>query len=150
MTEILSLEQLDVSYWLGSNLIAVVACAEWVAIVREPGGRSDDELRALLNAPAVSTVQRIRRAEPDGPLLGVGETFSCMVCGQERFDAQISVAHRPTGLALGGPWNVRYCNDRQRCVQVATAPGVWPPEHSDWCIPALKVHAIPHRGCILR
>jgi NMD protein affecting ribosome stability and mRNA decay len=48
-----------------------------------------------------------------------GLTWTCHVCGRERPDALISVAHVvcDTGEADGIPVtaNVRYCNDRQAC-----------------------------------
>lgn len=54
-----------------------------------------------------------------------------MVCGEERPDAQISVAYRPI-LQLPDQfpecrWNVRYCNDRPACTAAACAAGPWPP-----------------------
>lgn len=56
-------------------------------------------------------------------------TWTCMVCREERPDAQISVAHRQVrGMESRFPdtrWNVRYCNDRPHCAAVAQAPGVW-------------------------
>lgn len=57
------------------------------------------------------------------------ETWSCMVCGAERQDLEISVAYRPVvGLEDMFPaarWQVRYCNDRDECRAAATAPGTW-------------------------
>lgn len=71
------------------------------------------------------------RAVPGSTVIDLG-TWPCMVCGDERPDALISVAHRPIeesgrrpGEAALGQWNVRYCVDRPKCVAVATAPGPW-------------------------
>jgi hypothetical protein len=56
-------------------------------------------------------------------------TWTCMVCGDERPDAAISVAHRPLrGLEDRFPdarVNVRYCNDRPTCAAAAHAEGPW-------------------------
>lgn len=53
-----------------------------------------------------------------------------MVCGDERPDAAIAVAHRPapdyiTELIPGQTFNVRYCSDRAECAAVAHAEGPW-------------------------
>lgn len=49
-----------------------------------------------------------------GPL-----SWTCMVCGQRRLDARISVAHVPiSGMESQFPEvriNVRYCNDNNSC-----------------------------------
>jgi hypothetical protein len=91
---------------------------------------------------------------PGDPLGLFQEEWSCMVCGGRRRYGQIDVAHvppPPRHQGLGGPWNVRYCNDRPYCAQVATTAETWPPaEAGDLCIPALDLHATPHRGCVLR
>ncbi len=61
-------------------------------------------------------------------------TWPCMVCGDERLDDFIAVAHRPA------PWfedqfpetrmDVRYCTDRDDCATIANAAGPWqgPPD----------------------
>ncbi len=74
-------------------------------------------------------------------------SWTCMVCGEERPDAQISVAKRPVpGLEdmfpspdeLADPQNldkfagrayanVRYCNDREDCSRIAHEDGPWDP-----------------------
>ena len=45
--------------------------------------------------------------------------WKCHVCGEERPDAQISVYSKP--LVINGQecgqMNVRYCNDRQECIE---------------------------------
>jgi hypothetical protein len=49
-------------------------------------------------------------------------TWTCHVCGDERPDAQISVAKfhaRPRRVAIG--FNVRHCNDRAQCAAGAEA-----------------------------
>lgn len=53
-----------------------------------------------------------------------------MVCGEERPDSAISVAHRPVrGLEdrfpAGARFNVRYCNDRPDCTARAHEEGPW-------------------------
>ncbi len=115
----------DLAYYLSSNHIAVVRCHDRISIVREPGDLDDDTLRASVNAPLHATVQRFRQ-EPAGPDLTL-LTWSCMVCGVERFDAQISVAQR-TLTRHGGSltFNLRYCNDRPECIAQAHEPGPWP------------------------
>lgn len=45
-------------------------------------------------------------------------TWTCHVCGDERPDAQISVATHQVGFA---EVNVRYCNDRSECTKKALA-----------------------------
>jgi hypothetical protein len=57
-------------------------------------------------------------------------TWTCMVCGDERPDAAISVAHRPIPrledlFPDGGHINVRYCSDRPVCAAEAHAEGPW-------------------------
>ncbi len=67
-------------------------------------------------------------------------TWSCMVCGEQRPDAQISVRkilYRRVGYA-GNPAvdsrmvqlqvNVRYCNDRASCAGVTRTAEHWPPD----------------------
>lgn len=58
-------------------------------------------------------------------------TWTCMVCGDERPDAQIGVAYRPLrGMEDGFPGtrvNVRYCTDRPACAATAHAEGPWNP-----------------------
>lgn len=53
-------------------------------------------------------------------------TWSCHVCGDERPDAVIGVAHQPVpgmeGWFPAAHWNVRYCLDRPTCVLVAARP----------------------------
>jgi hypothetical protein len=59
-------------------------------------------------------------------------SWTCHVCGENRPDSAISVAHRPLrGMEDRYPqvrFNARYCNDRIECITVATADGAWPPE----------------------
>lgn len=62
--------------------------------------------------------------------MGPDDTWTCMVCGAERPDAAISVAHRPlkgmeSAFILGTRVNVRYCNDNPECVATANEPGPW-------------------------
>lgn len=53
-------------------------------------------------------------------------TWKCMICGDERPDAQISVAQRHgEGKWEGFIWNVRYCNDRTPCITSAHKPTGW-------------------------
>jgi hypothetical protein len=57
-------------------------------------------------------------------------TWTCMVCGDERPDAVISVAYRPIpGLEdrfpEGARVNVRFCNDRPDCAATAHGEGPW-------------------------
>lgn len=57
--------------------------------------------------------------------------FTCMVCGDWRPDAQISVQHRPLPnwdykRMPGARTNLRYCNDRPGCVTAALVDGPWP------------------------
>jgi hypothetical protein len=130
---------------------AIVACAEMVCFVRAPEARTDDELRARVNAPAHALVVRQPSTDPDFSIAN----WPCDVCGHERLYSQISVAKVPLAERyeeLGSPGaNVRYCNDRPHCTQVATTVTVWPPEQAgELCIPAQKLHATPHRGCALR
>lgn len=58
-------------------------------------------------------------------------TWTCMVCGEERPDAMISVARHPVpGLEEWFPatrTNVRYCNDRRACTVKAYEEGRWKP-----------------------
>ena len=86
-------------------------------------------------------------------------TWSCMVCGTVRPDAQISVAKRMVpGLEdmfpLGACVNVRFCNDRPECSAAANTEGVWPVPGAapvaGRCDPATGLHSTPHRGCVLR
>jgi hypothetical protein len=55
--------------------------------------------------------------------------WACHVCGDERPDAAISVAHRrpagPLGDFPGAQVNVRYCNDRPDCAATANEGGPW-------------------------
>lgn len=57
--------------------------------------------------------------------------WTCMVCGQWRPDAAISVAYRSLAMFEGWkhgeppPFHVRYCNDRPACTAYATAAGHW-------------------------
>ena len=48
-------------------------------------------------------------------------TWKCHVCGEERPDAKISVLSKP--VVIKGQvfcvQNIRYCNDRQRCIDSA-------------------------------
>ena len=51
-----------------------------------------------------------------GPL-----TWKCHICGAERPDAKISVLTKPlviNGKACGEQ-NIRYCNDRAKCIEGA-------------------------------
>lgn len=55
-------------------------------------------------------------------------TWKCNVCGRERPDAQISVAHRPGPWIredVRPTWNIRYCNDRPACAEYAKLDGEW-------------------------
>jgi hypothetical protein len=142
------------SHWLSSNTIALISCEDdgWVAIVRDPGDRDDDALRALVHAPDSAAVERISQPEPLGPSENL-VNWPCMVCLDWRLDAQVSVARRShpvRGWDEPGVIYVRYCNDRERCTAVATADSAWPPEQSEWCIPALNQHANPHKECPLK
>lgn len=61
----------------------------------------------------------------DGPI-----TWHCHVCGSERPDELILVAHRPIPGPLADSFpearcNVRYCSDNPDCVATATAGGPW-------------------------
>jgi hypothetical protein len=73
------------------------------------------------------------RRWPGSPGVGVlGWTWTCMVCGEDRPDAQISVAyHRVAGLEQMFPdtrVNVRYCSDRPDCMgKAASSNSVWNP-----------------------
>lgn len=83
-------------------------------------------------ATAVLTVipERRPRSILDGLGLGPGEgTWECMICGEERSDAAVSVAaERPVVDSEGviGQVNVRYCNDRQGCALMAWRSEPWP------------------------
>ncbi|TET08652.1 hypothetical protein E3J84_05985 [Candidatus Aerophobetes bacterium] len=48
-------------------------------------------------------------------------TWKCHICGEERPDAKISVWSKPftIGGRLCGQQNIRYCNDRQQCIEGA-------------------------------
>ena len=48
-------------------------------------------------------------------------TWKCHVCGDERPDAKISVFSKPLMIngQVCGQTNVRYCNDRQACIEGA-------------------------------
>jgi len=49
------------------------------------------------------------------------DTWKCHICGEERLNNKISVLTKPliiNGLACGEQ-NIRYCNDRQSCVDGA-------------------------------
>lgn len=68
-------------------------------------------------------------------------TWVCMVCGDERPDAQIAVRHRLLkGMEREFPRarvDLRYCQDRASCSAVAAEQGVWPPAYlvlqaDDW------------------
>lgn len=56
-------------------------------------------------------------------------TWTCMICGAERPDDKIDVAHRPAkGFESEFPerrWNVRYCNDNPECIATAHEEGPW-------------------------
>lgn len=66
-------------------------------------------------------------------------TWTCHVCGEERTDAMISVHKRK--LRIGSvpvEENIRYCNDRQACIEGAKSathlPGIrdkYPQEEED-------------------
>lgn len=115
--------KLSIESW-GGKPYAIVSHAGAVSFIPDPGGRSDDELRAAVNAPPHAIVSGVNL--PDEPIV-----WTCMVCGQWRPDALISVAHRRTVTAPELPFNVRYCNDRPGCVAFATAEDPWigPPAH---------------------
>jgi len=47
-------------------------------------------------------------------------TWTCHICREERPDARISVWTKPLGLpGVEGTQNIRYCNDRQECIDGA-------------------------------
>ncbi len=47
-------------------------------------------------------------------------TWKCHVCGEERPDAQISVLTKTNRVGLITlEQNIRYCNDRQKCIDGA-------------------------------
>jgi hypothetical protein len=54
-------------------------------------------------------------------------TWNCMVCGDLRPDAKISVRVREVQyqgeIMPGGAYNQKYCNDRQACIAAAAKPG---------------------------
>jgi hypothetical protein len=58
----------------------------------------------------------------------IGESWSCHVCQDERPDALISVQSRTRWLDGGIEMreNLRYCNDRPRCVEAAKIWGAMP------------------------
>ena len=70
-------------------------------------------------------------AEVDGQLtFDLSKMFwSCMVCGEQRADKYIGVAHRPIpgseDLFPQAHINVRYCTDREECTVKANAKGPW-------------------------
>jgi hypothetical protein len=52
------------------------------------------------------------------------DTWHCTVCREERPDAQISVVSADTSADAGFEagtmkWNVKYCNDRPKCLEKA-------------------------------
>lgn len=71
---------------------------------------------------------RPRKTRPvTGPFLDPSAmTWTCMVCGDERPDAAISVAKRDLSndgqIVPGATFNLRYCNDRADCTEKATRP----------------------------
>ncbi len=134
--------------WWTRHAYALVADGDVIAVVRDPGERSDDELRARVNATELAVVVRQPGTDPDFTIAD----WPCDICGGRRLFDQISVAHPTSSFAPGFvKMNLRYCNDRPHCTQVATTVTAWPPtEAGDTCIPALKLHATPHRGCVLR
>lgn len=88
-------------------------------------------VRALLERPTTSllfsamarttTWDAIKRIEA---VAHVSITWRCHVCGEERPDEQISVARHDRSAEHGLPpgcytENVRYCNDRESCMQAA-------------------------------
>jgi hypothetical protein len=109
-----------------------------VTVVREDI-RAGDVVDITMDARsgAVTVRRRVADVRPGpGPYDTVLDldalTWPCMVCGDERPDAQISVAHRQIPgmedlFPHGARANVRYCVDRAACAAIATAPGVWPP-----------------------
>ncbi len=47
-------------------------------------------------------------------------TWTCHICGDERPDAKISVLSKPLGIpGVEAKQNIRYCNDRQKCIDGA-------------------------------
>jgi hypothetical protein len=118
---VLNMTMID-GFWDG-RFYAVVVSADVIAFIHSPGDRTDDELRALVNAPPDSGVKRSPGpgAGPDPDVL----TWPCMVCGEWRPDALISVAHRYIVHFPESTFTVRYCNDRPECVAFATADGPW-------------------------
>ena len=47
------------------------------------------------------------------------DTWTCHICGRERPDSAISVMTYPLREMAGGEYNVRYCNDDERCEGLA-------------------------------
>lgn len=134
---------------------AIVAASGTVSFIHAPGAATDQELRARVNAPDDAVVLVVPGTDPDFSIAN----WRCHVCGRERLFSQISVAdvalavasaERPAGLKP--LFNVSYCNDRDQCTTVATSAPVWPPDEAvaGYCIPTQKLHATPHRGCVLR
>lgn len=58
-------------------------------------------------------------------MMPVALTWTCHVCGDERADANISVAKHTNINGYGHRWdeNVRYCNDRPECEKQAKLHG---------------------------
>ncbi len=49
-------------------------------------------------------------------------TWTCHICGSTRPDEKISVLSKPLivgGVSMMGEQNIRYCNDRQKCIDGA-------------------------------
>lgn len=47
------------------------------------------------------------------------DTWTCHICGEERPDENISVLTYPVANLSDAEYNVRYCNDRAKCLEVA-------------------------------
>lgn len=133
---------------------AIVASTSTVSFIHAPGAATDRELRARVNAPDDAVVLVVPGTDPDFSIAN----WRCNVCGRERLFSQISVAKVALAVSaerhvgLKPHFNMSYCNDRDQCTTVATNAPVWPPDEAvaGYCIPTQKLHATPHRGCVLR
>ena len=48
-------------------------------------------------------------------------TWKCDLCGEERPDRFITVLTYPLKNLLGGRRNLKYCNDKNECIEKAVA-----------------------------
>lgn len=120
------IEQVRFGAW-GDVSCAIVGWADTVSFIREPGDATDTQLRAWVNAPVYAKVVRIPAKVMPPEWLAA---HRCMVCGNEREDARISVKQRPvTGLeeVPDCQVNLLYCNDKVFCVVNANVDESWPP-----------------------